>query len=162
MNGSAVLSDEVLEAFAELIFKDRGEAVPPRTPGRHELTDEEWELVAPLLPEPKSGPGKRGRPPRPSRQMLNGVLWLLRTGSPWRDLPRLRFGPWTTVYTRFAAWRRAGVIEGLVESLLGILNDSDKIDWDLWCIDGSVARAARCAGGAPKKRARRASQPTTR
>ena len=160
MDGLAVLSDDTLENLAEIICAARGEEVPPRLPERHELTDAEWELIAPHLPEPKAGPGKPGRPPRSNRQMLNGMLWLLRTGAPWRDLPRSRFGPWKTVHHRLSKWRREGVIEGLVEGLMGVLNDAGKIDWDLWCIDGSVARAARCAGGARKKGGRQANRPT--
>jgi len=160
VDGIAVLSDNALENLAEIVCGARSEEVPPRLPQRHELTDAEWELIAPHLPEPKSGRGKPGRPPRSNRQMLNGMLWLLRTGAPWRDLPRWRFGPWTTIYHRFSKWRREGVIEKLVEGLLGALNDADKIDWDLWCVDGSVARAARCAGGARKKGGHRANRGT--
>ena len=151
MDGAFALSDDALEIFAEILCTARGEEAEERPRQRHELSDEEWELIGPILPDPKSGPGKPGRPPRSNRQMLNGMLWLLRTGAPWRDLPRSRFGPWQTVYHRFANWRKRGTIKGLVEGLLGVLNEADKIDWDLWCVDGSVARAARCAGGARKK-----------
>ena len=160
MDGAAVLSDDALDVLAEIVCAARGEEAPKRPRGRHELSEEEWERIAPLLPDPKSGPGRPGRPPRSNRQVLNGMLWLLRTGAPWRDLPRLRFGPWQTVYHRFAKWRREGVIEGLVEGLLGTLNGADKIDWNLWCVDGSIARAARCAGGARKKGAHRTSRTT--
>ena len=152
MDGSWGFADDAFDQLVELLSKvEKGERTlaggSDEEPGRHELTDEEWALVAPFLPTPKP----LGRPPKSNRQLLNGMLWLLRTGAPWRDLPRDRFGPFTTVYTRFAAWRREGVFDVLVEGLLGLLNDADKIDWDLWCVDGSVARAARCAGGYPKK-----------
>ena len=160
MDGAAVLSDDALGILAEILIS-AGEAPEPAR-GRHELSEEEWELVAPFLPDPKSGPGKPGRPPRPNRLVLNGMLWLLRTGAPWRDLPRSRFGPWQTVYHRFAKWRSEGALEALVEGLLGVLNEADKIDWDLWCVDGSVARAARCAGGARKKGDHQTSRKTTR
>ena len=139
MDGSSVDWVERLAEVARLL-DDRN-----NLPGRHELTDEQWALVGPRLPEPKP----IGRPPRPNRQMLNGVLWVLRTGAPWRDLPRDRFGPYTTVYTRFAEWRQKGVFDEVVEQLLGALNETGSIDWELWCVDGSVARAARCAGGYP-------------
>jgi transposase len=144
--------DELVELLSSVRVDERAQS------GRHDLTDEEWAFVAPFLPEPKPG----GRPARPNRQVFNGMIWLLRTGAPWRDLPRDRFGPFTTVYTRFAAWRREGVLEGLVEGLLGRLNDADEIDWDLWCVDGSIARAARCAGDYPKKGGRQTSRKTTR
>ncbi len=58
---------------------------------RHEVSDEQWLFLAPLFPKPKA----TGRPGRDQRQMLNGVLWILATGAPWRDLPE-RFGPWAT------------------------------------------------------------------
>jgi len=101
VDGAAVLSDDALGILAEILIS-AGEAPEPGR-GRHELSEEEWELIAPFLPDPKSGPGKPGRPPRPNRQVLNGMLWLLRTGAPWRDLPRSRFGPWQTVYHRFGS-----------------------------------------------------------
>ena len=150
MDGSQALEDTALNQALGLLNamrRDELEWSERKKPvGRHELSDKAWALVAPFLPSPKP----LGRRPKPNRLMLNGMLWLLRTGAPWRDLPRDRFGPFTTVYTRFACWRRAGVFDRLVEGLLGMLNDKDEIDWDLWCVDGSVARAARCAGGYPK------------
>ncbi len=159
MDGVFGLESEALDELVELLSNVRvDERAQSETLRRHDLTDEEWAFVAPFLPAPKPG----GRPARPNRQVFNGMIWLLRTGAPWRDLPRDRFGPFTTVYTRFAAWRREGVFEGLVEGLLGRLNDTNKIDWDLWCVDGSIARAARCAGGYPKKGVRQMSRRTTR
>ena len=111
--------------------------------GRHEVTDEEWQLVERVLPEPRN---RRGRP-RSHRQMLNGLLWLLRTGAPWRDLPRERFGPWQTVWRRFDRWRREGTLERLKEVLLSRLNRSGELDWELWCVDGTSVRASRAAVG---------------
>jgi transposase len=114
---------------------------------RHELTDEQWELVHPILP---SRLAKTGRPPSDPRQMLNGILWILRTGAPWRDLPE-RLGPWQTVYDHFRNWRRDGVYDRLLEALHIRLDRNGQIDWDLWCIDGSSVRASRAAAGASKK-----------
>ena len=71
---------------------------------RHELTDEQWELVSPLIPQACA---RTGRPARDARQMLNGIFWILGTGAPWRDLPE-RFGPWQTVHRYFSQWRKAG------------------------------------------------------
>ena len=114
---------------------------------RHELTDEQWALVDPLIPRSKA---KTGRPPKDRRLMLNGIFWILSTGAPWRDLPE-RFGPWQTVYDHFSKWRRTGVFARIIEALQVKLDDSGKIDWELWNVDGANVRAARAAAGADKK-----------
>ena len=126
---------------------------------RHEVTDEQWEVIQPILPKRTA---KTGRPPSDPRLMLNGILWILRTGSPWRDLPE-RFGPWQTVYDHFAKWRALGAYDRILEALHIRLDADGAIDWDLWCIDGSSVRASRAAAGASKKAAvvTRKSQKTT-
>ena len=116
---------------------------------RHEVTDEQWEVIQPILPKRTA---KTGRPPSDPRLMLNGILWILRTGSPWRDLPE-RFGPWQTVYDHFAKWRALGAYDRILEALHIRLDADATIDWDLWCIDGSSVRASRAAAGASKKAA---------
>ena len=116
---------------------------------RHEVTDEQWEVIQPILP---TRTAKTGRPPSDPRLMLNGILWILRTGSPWRDLPE-RFGPWQTVYDHFAKWRALGAYDRILEALHIRLDAEGTIDWDLWCIDGSSVRASRAAAGASKKAA---------
>jgi transposase len=136
----AVSFAEVIAAVAEV---DR----QPREPERHELSDAEWRLVEPLLPGRKN---PTGRIPRNNRQVLNGMFYVLRTGCPWRDVPR-KYGPWQTVYNRFREWRRKGVIDSIVEAFLKMLDERGEVGWDLWCIDGSNVRAARCAAGAAKK-----------
>ena len=108
---------------------------------RHELTDEQWELVGPLVPESTA---KTGRPPSDRRLMLDGVFWSLTTGVPWRDLPD-RFGPWQTVYGHFSKWRREGLFAKIIEALHIKLDERGLIDWDLWCVDGANVRAARAA-----------------
>jgi len=80
---------------------------------RGDLTNEQWERIEPLLPKAKT---KRGRPAQDHRQVLNGILWVLRTGAPWRDMPE-RYGKWTTIYSRFQRWRRAGVWNKLFAEL---------------------------------------------
>lgn len=117
---------------------------------RHELTDEQWQVVAPLVP----APSRMGRPPRDPREMLDAMLWIVRTGAPWRDVPDW-YGPWQTVYTRFTDWRDSGLLDRMVEKLQVLLADGDKIDWELWCVDGTSVRAARCAAGAGKGGARK-------
>ena len=114
--------------------------------GRHELTDEQWEAVKQHLP----APNKQGRPLSDRRQMLNGILWILRTGAPWRDLPA-RFGPWKTVYHYFNKWRENGTIDEILEALQVRLDRQGQIDWDLWCVDGSSVRATRAAAGGGEK-----------
>lgn len=112
---------------------------------RHELSDEQWALVEPLLPRPRTG-----RKSRDPRTMLNAMFWLLHTGAPWRDLPE-RFGPWKTVYNTFARWRKAGVFQRMLDALQIRLDREGHIDWNLWCIDGTHIRASRAAAGADKK-----------
>src|ERR671932_336943 len=78
---------------------------------RHELTETEWARLAPLLP-----PRQAGKPRKDDRLVINGILWKLATGAPWRDLPE-RFGPWQRVYTRCRRWRRAGVWDGMLAAV---------------------------------------------
>jgi transposase len=115
---------------------------------RHELTDEQWELVEPIIrPARRRRKSNAGRPARDARLMLNGILWILATGAPWRDLPE-RFGPWQTVYRYFSTWRKAGVFARIIDALQIKLDERGLIDWELWCVDGANVRAA---AGADKK-----------
>jgi transposase len=114
---------------------------------RHALTDEQWQLIEPLIPKSTA---RTGRPPKDRRLMLDGIFWVLATGAPWRDLPE-RFGPWQTVYDHFSKWRKAGVFAAVVEALQVKLDKDGLIDWDLWCVDGASVRASRAAAGADKK-----------
>src|SRR6059058_2361614 len=92
---------------------------------RHELTDEQWEMVEPFIPHSKAKTGRKRKDPR---LMLNGILWILTTGAPWRDLPE-RFGPWQTVYDHFRRWRKSGVFAAIVEALHVKLDNKGYIDW---------------------------------
>ena len=114
---------------------------------RHDLADHEWELIQPFFPERAS---KNGRPRKPTREVLNAIFWVLRTGAPWRDLPE-RYGSWRTIFHRFNAWRKDGTFDRVLEALQIRLDEDGKIDWDLWCIDGSSVRASRAAAGAGKR-----------
>jgi transposase len=116
---------------------------------RYELSDRQWTRIAPLL-TPRQYRRKAGRPPCDHRLIVNGILWVLHTGAPWRDLPE-RYGPWETVFARFNRWRRDGTWVRIATALLDELDDKGLIDHDLWCIDGSVIRASRAAAGAGKK-----------
>jgi transposase len=82
--------------------------------------------------------------------MVDGILWRLRTGSPWRDVPK-EFGPWETVFKHFNRWNSDGTLDEIKQTLLRRIVDVDGVDTDLWCVDGTVVRAARCAGGGGKK-----------
>ena len=115
---------------------------------RYELTDEEWGLVEDLLPRQRRR--ARGRRWRDHRQVLNGVFWVLRSGSAWRDLPE-RYGPWRTCYGRFVRWRRDGTFGRMLARLHALLEEEGLIDWDLFCVDGTSVRAARPAAGARRE-----------
>jgi transposase len=127
---------------------------------RHSLTDEQWELIDPLVPRSTA---KTGRPASDRRLMVDGLFWILSTGAPWRDLPE-RFGPWQTVYDHFSRWRRGGVYDRIIEALQIKLDRNGLIDWDLWCVDGASVRGSRASAGADKKvsRGTRTNRPTTR
>jgi len=122
---------------------------------RHEVTDEQWDLLRDTLP-PRSA---RGRPRHDLRQVVNGIFWLLRTGAPWRDLPE-RYGPWQTVYHWFRKWRDDGTWDRMLEALQIRLDREGRIDWDLWCVDGTTIRASRASAGAGKKGAPKSPQTT--
>ena len=113
---------------------------------RHRLTDQQRELVRDLLPPP----ARTGRPRRDRREILDGVLWILRTGAPWRDLPT-GLGPWATVWDRFDTWNHDGTLEAILSRLRSAGIDAGLVDRELWCVDGPVVRAARCAAGGGKR-----------
>lgn len=114
---------------------------------RHELTDDLWERLAPLLPPQRP---RTGRPAQDHRTILNGMLWILRTGAPWRDLPD-RYGKWQTVYSRFRRWREAGVWEEVLRTLQRDAAFDGTLDGSLAMIDGTNVRAHQQAAGARKK-----------
>jgi transposase len=117
---------------------------------RDGLSDRAWQQLAPLLPQP---PRTRGRPRRPDRLLLEGMVWIARTGAPWRDLPP-RYGPWQTVYHRCTTYRRDGVWQQVLQTLQGLADQRGTLDWSVCCIDGSVVRAHVHAAGARKRPAR--------
>jgi transposase len=82
--------------------------------------------------------------------MVDAILWIVRTGSPWRDLPE-EYQPWGTVWDLFDKWNGDGTLDEILCRLRAMRIDAGEIDPDLWCIDGTVVRAARCAGGGGKK-----------
>lgn len=121
---------------------------------RYEVMDEQWELLKGLFPKQS-----RGGRWLDHRTMLNGMLWILRSGAPWRDLPQ-RYGKWQSVYDRFNRWRRDGTFDRVLKALQIRLDKQGKIDWDLWLVDGTNIRASRAAAGAGKIGARKKSAAT--
>jgi transposase len=109
-----------------------------------ELTDAQWERLVPLLPPQKL---PMGRPYLPHRRIVEAIVWLARTGAPWRDLPE-QFGPWQTVASRFYAWRRQGVWDRVLAALQTQADGRGELDWLLHFVDGSVVRAHQHAAGA--------------
>lgn len=102
------------------------------------LTDVQWERIAPLLPGKKGDPGRSGRD---NRRFVEGVLWMVRTGAPWRDLPQ-DFGKWSSVWKRFRRW----ALKGVFEKLFNVL--SDEPDFEYALIDGTIVKVHRHATGA--------------
>ena len=110
---------------------------------RHALTDEQWGRIADLFPPRKA----TGRKPRDRRQIRGAILWVLNTGAPWRDLPA-SYGSWATAWDLFDKWNHDGLLLKILQRLQG----EAQIDDELWCVDGTVVRAHKCASGGGKKR----------
>ena len=113
------------------------------------LTDEQWNRIRPLLPPQRR---KTGRPAKDHRAMVEAILWIDRTGAPWRDLPE-EFGPWQSIATRFYRWVEAGIWDHALTKLQRQADAEGDLDWNLHHIDGTSARAhqhAAHAAGAQK------------
>src|SRR5262249_9489566 len=110
---------------------------------RYELTDEEWDQIEPILPGREGDPGGHGAD---NRLFGNAVIWVARTGAPWRDLPE-RFGLWNSVFQRFNRWAKAGVWECVFRALRAP-------DLEALMLDSTVIRAHQHAAGSPEKRGR--------
>ena len=106
---------------------------------RYELTEFEWRVVRPLLPNKP-----RGVPRVDDRRVLNGIFWVLRSGSPWADVPE-RYGPPTTIYNRFNRWRKAGVWDRLMDAII------KAHDGKVQMIDSSVVRVHQQAAAQKNK-----------
>jgi transposase len=108
-----------------------------------DLTDQQWALLEPLF-EPKRRSDGRGRPWRDPRDVLNGVLWVLRTGAPWKDLPA-RYPPYQTCHRRVQQWQRRGVLTDLLECLAEDLRQRSKLDLTEGFIDATFTAAKKGA-----------------
>jgi transposase len=113
---------------------------------RADLTDEQWAVLEVLLPKGT----KPGRPvTHPKRQLINGIRWRVRAGSPWRDVPA-RYGPWQTVYGLFRRWQRDGTWARILAGLQTRAEALRLITWQV-SVDSTTARAHHHAAGARKR-----------
>lgn len=108
-------------------------------PKRHEITNEQWAKISPLLPNQN----KNGRPGGDVRTFLNAIIWIAKTGSPWRDLPE-RFGKWIIIYQRFSYWCDKNYFYDIFKAL-------QEPDLEEIMIDSTVVKAHQSASGAQKK-----------
>ena len=110
---------------------------------RHDLTDAQWAALAPLLPAPSI----RGRPPKwTRRQLIDGIRWRIRIGSPWRDVPA-EYAPWPTIYGLFRRWQRDGTWDRILSALQAKGDAQGRIDWTV-SVDSMTSRAHQHAAGA--------------
>ncbi len=115
-----------------------------------DLTDEQWARLAPSIPVVPRRPDGNGRARVDDRAILNGILWVLRSGARWKDLPE-RYPPYQTCHRRFQAWIDQGVFERMAQTLAGVLQEQGRIDRAEAFIDGSFVEAkngAATSGGA--------------
>ncbi len=118
---------------------------------RGDLTDAQWRRLEPHLPPEKP---RTGRPNAPHRRIINGILWVLRTGAPWRDLPE-RYGPWKTCHERLRRWTADGTWDRVLAAAQ-VYDDGQPVEW-LVSVDSSIVRAHQHSAGARKKGAPAAS-----
>jgi transposase len=108
---------------------------------RHELAEVEWERLRPLLPARQAGKRRQD-----DRRIIDGILWKLSTGAPWRDLPE-RYGSRQTVYTRVRRWAAGGVWEQIFAAVQQQADGDGQLDWTVHCVDGTAVRAHQHAAG---------------
>ena len=117
---------------------------------RGDLTDLQWERIEPLLPPRRPPKGsKGGRPRNDDRMMINGMLWILRTGAPWEDLPA-RYGPPSSVSTRLYRWQDCGLWDRILAAVQAQADAAGDLDWETHHVDATVIRAHQHAAGAKK------------
>jgi transposase len=117
---------------------------------RGDLTDAQYARLEPLLPPPRPPKGsKGGRPRNDDRTIINGILWILRTGAPWPDLPA-RYGPPSTVSTRLYRWKKAGIWDRIFAAVQAEADAHGELDWETHHVDATVIRAHQHAAGAKK------------
>jgi len=114
---------------------------------RGDLTEAEWRLLKDQLPPER---GRKNRPAFDNRPIVNGILWRIRTGAPWRDVPE-KYGKWMTVYQRFRRWSAAGVWEAVAATLAQAMADNSRHSIDSTTVRGHVS-AAGAKGGLANRR----------
>jgi transposase len=107
-----------------------------------DLTDEQWIILEPLIPSHPRRQDGRGRPWRSARDVLNGILWILRTGAPWRDLPD-RYPPYQTCHRRLKQWVEADVFAHILHTLAEDMKTRGKLDLEECSIDGTFVVAKK-------------------
>ena len=111
---------------------------------RYELTDSEWNQIKDMLPPEQPKSGKRGRPAKyDNRCIMNGILWIARTGAPWRTLPE-RYGKWQAVYARYCQWKQLGIFETIFAAL------SADADMENISIESTSCKVHQSANGGEK------------
>ena len=108
------------------------------------LTNAQWARLKPLLPPQKPW---TGRPDLSHRRIVNGILWILRTGAPWQELPR-RYGKHTPISSRYDRWCEKGIWERIFADLQAQAETDGSLDWTIYCVDRTVVRAPQHAAGA--------------
>ena len=122
--------------------------------GRADLSDAQWAVLEPLLPRGK----KPGRPLKwARRQLIDGIRWRIRAGTPWRDMPE-RYGPWESVYGLFRRWQRDGTWARMLAAVQARADAAGLVIWDV-SVDSTIARAHQHAAGGRKRGIFRPSRP---
>jgi transposase len=111
-----------------------------------ELTDEQWAVVEPLLPKPAKRADGKGRPRVDNRAILNGILWVMRTGAPWHDMPN-RYPSHQTCHRRFQEWVKTGAFEIILRKLVQDVKERGDLDLTECFIDGTFVMAKKGAQG---------------
>ena len=133
--------DKLPKGYWETPSNQSNEVIEMTAQRRYELTDEEWERIKGYFPEREAG--QKGRPRNEDRPILNGILWIVRSGAAWRDLPE-RYGAWSTVYSRFVQWQEEGLFDTILKEL------SEEADFQDMSIDSSTVKAHQASAGAKK------------
>jgi transposase len=121
---------------------------------RWKLTDQQWKKIEKLLPKPKSGK-KGGRPWADNRKVFEGILWILRTGAPWADLPK-RYPSPSTCWRRLKLWEEQDIWLDAWRSFLSELDEKGQLDWSESFVDGSFAPAKKGAKASARPRGAKA------
>jgi len=111
-----------------------------------DLTDEQWAVIEPLLPKPAKRADGKGRPRVDNRAILNGILWVMRTGAPWHDMPN-RYPPYQTCHRRFQEWVQTGTFETILKQLVQDVKERGDLDLTECFIDGTFVMAKKGAQG---------------